>query len=371
MGNDTAEPAVTAAITGPPRDPVRRWTYIVGALLVAILAFNVASDRLAPLTFQTTAETLVVPVTPQVNGMLLDVPVRDNSRVAAGQLLAVVDPTSYRLAVENARASYGAAQQAIGAAAAGVDSARAVVTSARVQLVQAQQDNDRTATLVKAGYATRAKLEVTKATLASRQAGVVQAEAQLAGALQQLGPAGAANPQLRAAAVALEQAERNLGWTRITAPVSGYISNLQIGRGSYARAGSPLISLIDVSKAGLIGYFRENQLGNVALGDPVFIALDIFPGRVFKGRVVGLGGGIATPNQSAPSGALVQAPSESWLANGQRLPIRVAFDPAGQVPPGLRLGSRASLMIETRDAGLMGMFCRWVLTIRSYLSYVG
>jgi multidrug resistance efflux pump len=159
---------------------VRRWTYIVGALLVAILAFNVASDRLAPLTFQTTAETLVVPVTPQVNGMLLDVPVRDNSRVAAGQLLAVVDPTSYRLAVENARASYGAAQQAIGAAAAGDDSARAVVTSARVQLVQAQQDNDRTATLVKAGYATRAKLEVTKATLASRQAGVVQAEAQLA-----------------------------------------------------------------------------------------------------------------------------------------------------------------------------------------------
>jgi multidrug resistance efflux pump len=98
----------------------------------------------------------------------------------------------------------------------------------------------------------------------------------------------------KAARFVRSQAERNLGWTRITAPVDGYISNLQIGRGSYARAGAPLISLIDVSKAGLIGYFRENQLGNVALGDPVLIALDIFPGRIFRGRVVGLGGGIAT-----------------------------------------------------------------------------
>lgn len=371
METETTEPAVAAGVTRPPRDPVRRWTYIVGTLLLAILAFNITSDRLAPLTFQTTAETLVVPVAPQVSGELIDVPVRDNSRVVAGQLLAVVDPTNYRLAVESARASYGAARQSIGAAAAAVASARAVVTSARVQLVQAQQDNDRTATLVQAGYATRAKLEVTRATLASKEAGVVQAEAQLAGALQQLGPAGAANPQLRAAAAALEQAERNLGWTRITAPVGGYISNLQIGRGSYARAGAPLISLIDVSKAGLIGYFRENQLGNVALGDPVLIALDIFPGRIFKGRVVGLGGGIATPNQSAPSGALVQAPNETWLANGQRLPIRVAFDPAGQVPPGVRLGSRASLMIETSDSGFVGTLCRWVLTVRSYLSYVG
>jgi multidrug resistance efflux pump len=369
MAQASAVPAVAPAPA--PRDPVRRWTYIVAAVLLALLAFNVASDRLAPMTFQTTAETLVVPVTPQVSGELIEVPVRDNSRVAAGELLAVVDSTNYRLAVESARASYGAAQQAVGAAAAAVDSARAVVTSARAQLVQAQQDNDRTATLVKAGYATRAKLEVTKATLASKEAGVVQAEAQLAGALQQLGPTGTANPQLRAAAAALEQTEKNLGWTRITAPVPGYISNLQIGRGSYARAGSPLISLIDVSKAGLIGYFRENQLGNVALGDPVLIALDVFPGRLFKGRVVGLGGGIATPNQSAPTGSLVQAPSANWLSNGQRLPIRVAFDPIGQVPPGVRLGSQASLMVETRDAGVMGVLCRWVLTLRSYLSYVG
>ncbi len=371
MAIETQEPAVAAGMTRPPRDPVRRWTYIVAILLLAITAFNIASDRLAPLTFQTTAETLVVPVAPQVSGELIDVPVRDNSRVAAGQVLAVVDPTNYRLAVESARASYASAQQAVGAAAAAVDQARAVVTSARAQLLQAQQDNDRTATLVNAGYATRAKLEVTKATLASKQAGVVQAEAQLAGALQQLGPTGAANPQLRAAAVALAQAERNLAWTKITAPVGGYISNLQIGRGSYAKAGVPLISLIDVSKAGLIGYFRENQLGNVALGDPVLIALDIFPGRIFRGRVVGLGGGIATPNQSAPSGALVQAPSENWLANSQRLPIRVAFDPVGQVPPGVRLGSRASLMIETRDAGFVATLSRWVLTVRSYLSYVG
>jgi len=353
-----------------PADPVRRWTYIVAGLLLALLAYNIAADRLAPITYQTTAETLVVPVTPQVSGEIIAVPVTDNSQVTKGQLLAEIDQTNYRIAVESAHAAYGTAEQAVGAAAAAVDSARAVLVSRKAQLVEAQQDNDRTAKLVEVGYATRAKLEATMAQLASNEAGVVQAEAQLAGALQQLGPLGSANPQLRSAAAALETATKNLEWTKIYAPVDGYVSNLQIGKGSYAKAGTPLISLIDVGRAGLIGYFTENQLGNVRLGDPVLIALDMFPGKLFKGKVVGLGGGISTPNQSAPTGSLVQAPSSTWLTSAQRLPIRVAFDPKGQVPRGLRLGSQASLMIETKDAGIMGVIDRWVLTLRSYLSYV-
>lgn len=352
------------------RDPVRRWTYIVALLLIGLLAYNIAADRLAPITYQTTAETLVVPVTPQVSGEILEVPIIDNSRVARGQLLARIDATNYRIALESAQAAYGAAQQSVGAAAAAVDSARAVLTSRKAQLVEAQQANDRTAKLVDVGYATRAKLEATMASLASAEAGVVQAEAQLAGALQQLGPSGSANPQLRSAVAALDSARKNLEWTRVVAPVDGYVSNLQIGRGSYAKAGTPLISLIDVSRAGLIGYFSENQLGNVRLGDKALIALDMFPGRLFHGKVVGLGGGISTPNQSAPTGSLVQAPGTSWLSSAQRLPIRIAFDPAGQVPPGLRLGSQASVMIETADAGVMATVDRWVLTIRSYLSYV-
>ena len=360
-----------AAAAASPRDPIRRWTYIVGALLLVILAVNIALDRWAPITLQATAETLVVPVAPQVSGELISVPVKDNSRVAAGDLLAVIDPTDYKIALESAEASYGAAKQAVGAAAAAVDSARAVVVSRRAQLVQAQQDNARTATLVDRGFATRAKLEVTMATLASAEAGVVQAEAQLAGALQQLGPTGSANPQLRAAAAARDAARQDLVWTRVTAPVGGYISNLQVGHGSYARAGTPLISLIDVSQAGLIGYFRENQLENVRLGDKVLIALDVFPGRLFQGRVVGLGGGISTPNQSAAPGSLVQAPSASWLSNSQRLPIRIAFDPVGQVPLGVRLGSQASMMVETKDAGVTATLGRWLLTLRSWLSYVG
>ena len=369
MGEQADATAAAAPAAGP--DPVRRWTYIVLALLLVLLAFNIATDRLAPITFQTTAETLVVPVTPQVSGEILEVPITDNTAVVKGQLLAVIDPTDYKIAVESAEADLVNARQSVGQSAAAVDSARAVLVSRRAILVQAQQDNDRTAQLVEAGYATRAKLEATMAKLASDQAAVVQAEAQLAGALQQLGPPGPENPLIRSATAALERARQNLVWTRIIAPVGGYISNLQIGRGSYARAGSPIISLIDVSQGGLIAYFNENQLENIQLGDRAHIALDVFPGRVFTGRVVGLGGGVSTPNQSAQTGSLVQAPSTSWLSTGQRLPIRVAFEPIGQVPRGVRLGSQASVMIETADAGLIGVLSRWLLTLRSWLNYVG
>lgn len=365
--------AATAADAEPPAgaDPVRRWTYIVIVLLLVLLAFNIATDRLAPITFQTTAETLVVPVTPQVSGEIISVPIQDNTVVEKGQLLAVIDPTDYKIAVESAEADLVNARQSVGQSAAAVDSARAVVVSRRAILVQSQQDNERTAKLVEIGYATRAKLEATMAKLASDQAAVVQAEAQLAGALQQLGPPGPENPLIRSATAALEKARQDLVWTRILAPVGGYISNLQIGRGSYARAGTPIISLIDVSQAGLIAYFSENQLENIQLGSRAYIALDVFPGRVFTGKVVGLGGGVSTPNQSAQTGALVQAPSSSWLSSGQRLPIRVAFEPIGQVPRGVRLGSQASVMIETANAGVIGVLSRWLLTLRSWLNYVG
>jgi multidrug resistance efflux pump len=371
LTDDTSDEAAAAQSTAHKPDSVRRATYIVVALLLVLLALNIATDQLAPITTQTTAETLVVPVTPKVSGQIIAVPVKDNSHVEAGQLLAQIDPTTYRTALESARASQVNARQSVAAAAAAVDSARAVVASRKALLLESQQQNDRTKALVKAGYATLSRLDTSMATVASNDAGVRQAEAQLASALEQLGPTGDANPQLRSAAAAVETATNNLAYTRVVAPVTGYLSNLRIGAGSYAVAGQPLISLIDLRTAALIGYFAENQLTHMRVGDRVQIALNVAPGRLFAGRVAGMGGGVATANQTAPLGSLVQSPSTSWLNSGQRLPVRIEFEDFRNLPYGLRLGSQASVMVETADAGVVGTISHWLLLARSYLDYIG
>jgi multidrug resistance efflux pump len=368
---DEASDDVTAPAPAPKADPVRRATYIVIVLLLALLVINIATDQLAPITLQTTAETLVVPVTPKVAGEIIDVPVKDNSRVVAGQLLAVIDPTDYRTALETARAQQVTARQSVASAVQAVESARAVVVSRKALLLESEQQNDRTKALVKAGFATLSRLDTTMATVAANDAGVRQAEAQLASAIEQLGPTGEANPQLRAAAAAVKLATDNLAYTRVTAPVSGYLSNLRIGAGSYAVAGQPLISLIDVRTAALIGYFNENQLTNMRLGDRVQIALSVAPGKLFTGHVAGMGGGVATANQQAPLGSLVQSPSTSWLDAGQRLPVRIEFDNFEGLPYGLRLGSQASVMVLTANAGIIGKISHFLLLVRSYLDYIG
>lgn len=373
LTEDSNEPEIAPAPPPALRKPdsVRRATYVVVALLLALLALNIATDQLAPITTQTTAETLVVPVTPKVSGQIIAVPVKDNSRVVQGQLLAVIDPTDYRTALESARAAQVNARQSVAAAMATVESARAVVTSRNALLLESQQQNDRTKALVKAGFATLSRLDTTMATVASNDAGVRQAEAQLASAIEQLGPTGSANPQLRSAAAAVEAAKNNLAYTRIVAPVSGYLSNLRIGAGSYAVAGQPLISLIDVRTAALIAYFNENQMTNMRVGDRVEIALNVAPGKLFAGRVAGMGGGVATANQTAPLGSLVQSPSTSWLNAGQRLPVRIEFADFSALPYGVRLGSQASVMVATTDSGIVGRISHWLLLARSYLDYIG
>ena len=355
----------------PAPDPVRRWTGIVAALLLALLVVQIASDRTAPVTRIGTVEGLVLPISSRVTGELLRVTVSDNEVVEAGTLLAEIDPTPFRLAVQAAEAELERVGQSIGASTADVASAQARVAEAQAVLTNSRAQAERTLELVERGVVPAARGDEATAAVASGEAAVAAAEASLRRAEEALGPAGEDNPQLRAAQSALETAQFNLSQTRIVAPTRGRVTNFSLGSGQTATTGQPILTMIDLRGGWIVSWFRENQLGNIQPGDRAEVVLDVVPGRVWPAKVVSFSGGIMTVSQAAAPGGLVDTPQQQfWLSEPQRFGVRLEFDPPDALPRGVRLGSQATVMVLTDEAVWMRPVWRLLMRARAILSYV-
>ena len=369
---DPLEPDAGKAPGQPPRDPVRRWTIIVAAVLLFLLMLQIASDRTAPVTSIGTAEGLVLPISSRVSGELLRVLVSDNETVDAGVLLAEIDPTPFRLAVEAGEADLAQVGQSIGASTAEVAAAQAKLAEAQALLTNSRAQAERTLALVERGVTPAAQGDEAIAAVASGEASVAAAEADLRRAEEALGPAGADNPQLRAAQSALETAQFNLTQTRVVAPTRGRVTNFSLGPGQTATAGQPILTMIDLQGGWIVAWFRENQLENVKAGDAAGLLLDVMPGRILPARVASFGGGIDTVNQSTTPGGLVATPPQnSWLSEPQRFAVRLDFDPPDSMPRGIvRLGSQATVMVYTDEAVWLRPVWRLLMRVRALISYV-
>ena len=135
--NETKENEQAAAAT-KPKDPVRKWTFVLLALAFFLVCWYLVSDRLTPYTSQARIHALVVPVAPEVSGTILTVDVNNNQLVKAGQKLFGIDPERYQLAVQAAEADLQSARQAMGASTANVEAAKAALVSAMASLERAE-----------------------------------------------------------------------------------------------------------------------------------------------------------------------------------------------------------------------------------------
>jgi multidrug resistance efflux pump len=355
----------------PPRDPVRRWTLVVAAALLFLLALQIASDRTAPVSSIGTVEGLVLPISSRVSGELLRVAVGDDEIVEAGTVLFEIDPTPFRLAVEAAEADLAQVGQSIGASTADVAAAQARVAEAEAVLANSRAQAERTLELVERGVTPAAEADRAIADVTSGEATVAAAQADLRSAEEALGPAGVDNPQLRAAQAALETAQFDLSQTQVVAPTRGRVTNFSLGPGETANAGQPVLTMIDLQGAWMVAYFRENQLGNMQVGDAAEVVLDVLPGQVWPARLLSFSGGIMTVNQAAAPGGLIDTPpQQNWLSEPQRFGVRLLFDPPDQRPPNVRLGSQATVMVYTEQAGWLRPFWMLLIRVRALVSYV-
>jgi membrane fusion protein (multidrug efflux system) len=300
----------------------------------------------------------------KISGYVERIPVADNARVKAGDVIATIDPGDYRLAVDAARdkvATQQATVERIGrqivAQGAAIDQAVAQLASAQAEAKKNTLEYTRQQFLAKQQFASQQALEQAQAARDQAAAAVASAQSVIDAAKDNLDVFKA---QQREAAGTLDelktaqaQAERDLSFTVIRAPVDGVFSNRAVQTGDYVQTGQRLASLVPLSDVYIDANFKETQLARIRPGQPVSISVDAFTDDAIKGRVESL---------SPASGAVFSLlPPDNATGNFtkivQRLPVRIAVPAAVAERRLLRPGMSVVVSVDTKpghviDAGL-------------------
>jgi multidrug efflux system membrane fusion protein len=336
-----------------------RWSRIgiIGACVVAaaVLAVPVLEDYKRRLTTDDAyVDADVVGIVAQAAGPIVDLAVEDNQAVGAGELLFEIDPRPFRIQVDEARAKLDRSGQDVTALTDAVSSAEAVVRYAQASLQLARVQWKRVEPLAKIGALPFQDRDKAQAGLDSARAQLDNAKALLAEAQANLGEVGANNPEIRAAVAELENAELQLSYATVVAPVNGYVTDLDLSPGSYASVGSPLLSLVNTDSWRVVAYYKETQLAGIRPGQPVAVYLPTYPGVRFEGSVQGIGWGVEQQDgdgERGASGVPSVSPTVDWVRMAQRFPVRITLPDIDPAHP-LRKGMRATVRIDTTaDAG--------------------
>ena len=366
-----AQASAEAVVVSKTKSPLRRLLLVSASLAALAGGGYYGYDYWTVGRFQISTDDAYVAadsvtIAPKVSGYLGEVRAQDNEVVKGGQVLARIDDRDYRVALDQAKADVEAARAAIANKQAALDTQDAVIESARATITLdqanatfADQENKRYADLASSGYGSVQNAQNAAARIAGSRAGISRDTAALTSAVKQVGQLKAEVAQAVAALAhdqALErQAELNLGYATIVAPVDGVVGNRTLRVGQYVQAGTQLMSVVPSDAAYVVANYKETQLTDVRPGQPVTIGVDMFPGRVFHGHVDSL----------APASGQTFAllPPDNATGNFtkvvQRIPVRITLDPVeerlGALRPGMSVepdididGAHASRTAEAR-----------------------
>jgi multidrug resistance efflux pump len=313
----------------------------------------------APWTRDATVRADVVTMAPEVAGRIVELHVVDNKYVRKDDLLLVIDPTNYGIAVSQSEAAVQQAQanmQNIDAQMnvqqAQIDASQAQLQLGRAALVFAQQQAERYQKLAKDGWGTVQNAQQFTSQLHQQEATVRSAQENLNQTLRQVETLKAqrlsAEAGLAQAKAQLNQAQVNLERTRILAPVDGYVTNLLAQFGDYVNVGVNTISLVDADSFWVDGYFEETNLGPIRVGDPAQIKL-MGRDQIVRGHVDSVARAINVANaQPNNQGVATVNPIFTWVRLAQRVPVRIHID---EVPPGVVLTAGMTATVEIDDRG--------------------
>jgi membrane fusion protein (multidrug efflux system) len=294
-------------------------------------------------------------ISPKVSGYISAVPVDDNQSVTAGQVLARIDPRDYQTALDQARANVAAAQasietlnQQIAQQKLMVEQAGQTVASDQAALVFSQQDLRRYTDLAKTGYGTVQRAQQAQADIREKQASLQHDTTGIRAAEQQIGVLQAQLAQGKAALAqqqAMEhQAELNLSYTTITAPVDGTVGVRTLRVGQYVQAGTQLMAIVPLQAVYITANYKETELTDMRPGQPVTIAIDTFPGLTVRGHVDSLA--------PASGQEFALLPPDNATGNFtkivQRIPVKIDVDQADPLAGLLRPGMSVEPTVDTR-----------------------
>ncbi len=365
--NPTAQPPAAAPAADDNRS-IQRLTLGVIGFCGFLLVWYLVADRYTPYTDQARVTGHIVPIVPRVSGNVVAVNVDVNSRVDAGDVLLRIDQSDFQIAVQQAEAKLEQVTQQLGGGMEELTVAQAALSQAITQRDYVQAQAARVFELEKRGVLPVTDGDKARAEIEKSRADVDSARARLQQVQQQIGDQDEDNAYLQEALAALEKARLDLARTELRSPGDGGVTSVNIAVGNYANAGQAIMTFISSDTVWIEAYMRENSLGNIKPGDPVDIALDMAPGRVFNGEVVSTGFAVDWKN-AASAGQLQSVSSEnSWLRDSQRFPVIIRFtdDSARGL---LRGGGQADVVVYTSGNWITNSLAWLWMRFVSLMSY--
>ena len=370
----------TPPISGTVNKEQRRKKLLVGlsgiviVVLVGAFVYWLIHGSKFVFTDNAYAAVEIAQVTPSIGGTISEVLVTDTQAVKKGDVLVRIDQTDARLALAQAEADLGRAIRRVKGYVANDSSLSAQIAArdadekrASAQLDSAQADFERATIDLKRREAllasgsvsgdelTRAKnaFAAAQANLEAARAAAAQAKANRSTALGTreanavliAGTTEETNPEVALARARRDQAAVDLGRTVVVAPVDGIVAKRQVQLGQRVQAGMPLLTVVPVQEMHVDANFKEVQLENVRVGQPVQLHADIYGSSVtYQGTVEGFSGGSGAAFSAIPA----QNATGNWIKVVQRLPVRIKLDPAELQKNPLKVGLSMSAEIDTR-----------------------
>jgi multidrug resistance efflux pump len=310
----------------------------------------------APWTRDGTVRAYAVTMAPEVAGRIVELPVVDNQYVHKGDLLMIIDPTNYTIAVSQAEAAVQQGEASvqnidaqIAVQQAQISANQGQVDRAQAALVFAKQQAGRYGKLAQDGWGTVQDAQQYASQLLQQTAAVRTTLDSLALVQRQIASLNAqrlsAQASVAQAKAQLHQAQVNLGRTRILSPVDGYVTNLLAQFGDYVNVGVNTISVVDANSFWIDGYFEETNLAPIRVGDPAEIRLMSYS-QIVHGHIDSIAREINVANaQPNGQGIATVNPIFTWVRLAQRIPVRIHID---LVPKGIVLvaGMTATVQID-------------------------
>lgn len=288
----------------------------------------------------------IVSITPQSIGTVVSIGADDGMKVTAGQVLVQLDPNDAQVAYEQAVANLANTVRQVRGLYSAVDAGQADLNAREVAVQKARADVKRRQGLVASGAVSAEELAHARDELAAAEATLSSSRGSLSRnrALVDATTLGK-QPQVAAAAAQLRQAYLNLQRAAIVAPVSGYVAKRNVQLGQRVQPGSTLMTIVPLEQVWIDANFKETQLNDMRIGQPVELHSDLYGSDVaYDGKVAAIGMGTGSAFALLPA----QNASGNWIKIVQRVPVRIEVDRKQVVEHPLRLGLSMHVDVNIR-----------------------
>ena len=291
----------------------------------------------------------IVQITPQLPGTVVSIGADDGDRVNAGDVLIKLDPSNTEVALAEAKANLASTVRKVRGLYSNVGGAQADVAARQAAVDQARSDVKRRQGLAKSGAISAEELSHARDALTAAESALTAAKQQYQTSKVLVdATVVASHPDVQTAAAKLRAAYLDRLRTTIVAPVSGYVAKRSVQLGQRVAPGLALMAVVPLHGVWIDANFKETQLTNMRIGQPVEITSDVYGGDVtYSGTVQSLGVGTGSAFSLLPA----QNATGNWIKIVQRVPVRIAFTKPDQLDKHpLRIGLSTDVSVNLHDA---------------------